>query len=316
MIILKNSDNIPLMEIKNFSVSFNSDDKKSKNSIINVVDNLSLEINKGEILAIIGSSGSGKSILAHGILNILPANANIKGTIFYKGKKMDSKTQNKLRGNNIAFIPQSVDSLDPLMRIKNQVLGTNNDIKINDRLNKIFQTLDLDLTIGKLFPFQLSGGMARRILFSTAIINDAELIIADEPTPGMSVEQAISSLSILKNLTREGKTVVLITHDIDLAVQFSDRVAIFNSGTIVEEANSSDFISTPSKLRHPYTLALWNALPQNNFSFEIKNINHKITTMSNCFFSEYCPIKNKLCEENEPTVRKLRNGIVRCINAT
>ena len=107
-------------------------------------------------------------------------------------------------------------------------------------------------------PFQLSGGMARRVLVSTALITDAELIIADEPTPGMGLEQALEALKMFREMADEGKAVLLITHDIDLAFTFADRVAVFYAGTTVETAPASNFKSGPEALRHPYSKALWN----------------------------------------------------------
>lgn len=94
------------------------------------------------------------------------------------------------------------------------------------------------------------------------MIADARLVIADEPTPGMSVEQAVEALKIFREMAEEGKSIVLITHDIDLAFAFADRIAVFYAGTVVETASAQDFQAGPCALRHPYSKALWRALPQ------------------------------------------------------
>ena len=116
--------------------------------------------------------------------------------MFYK-KPLDEQNQRKLRGSEIALIPQSVTYLDPLMQVGKQARGTDKSPERMRRQRKVFQRLNLTRQAEKLYPFQLSGGMARRVLFSTAIITDAELVIADEPTPGMHLDQALEALSIL-----------------------------------------------------------------------------------------------------------------------
>lgn len=118
----------------------------------------------------------------------------------------------------------------------------------------------------RLYPFQLSGGMARRVLFSTAVITDASLIIADEPTPGMDVKSAVEALQLLRELADAGKGVLLITHDIDLAVEVADNVAVFYEGRTVDMASAAAFHGDGAELVHPYTKALYHALPQNDFT--------------------------------------------------
>ena len=118
----------------------------------------------------------------------------------------------------------------------------------------------------RLYPFQLSGGMARRVLFSTAVITDASLIIADEPTPGMDVKSAVEALQLLRELADAGKGVLLITHDIDLAVEVADTVAVFYEGRTIDMIPAASFRGDSSDLRHPYTRALYHALPQNDFT--------------------------------------------------
>ena len=115
-------------------------------------------------------------------------------------------------------------------------------------------------------PFQLSGGMARRALVMTAAVSNAELIIADEPTPGLNPKLAHEILAMFKEMANNGKGVLLITHDIDLVCEIADRIAIFHNGTILETTDVKNFIEGGDKLKHPYCKALWNALPQNNFA--------------------------------------------------
>lgn len=299
-----------LLEIHNLSVSFSMYDQGLKQKELKVISDLHLTVNPGEIVAIVGSSGSGKSLLASSILGILPDNATVQGHLHYKGVELNSKLQKELRGKEIALVPQSVSYLDPLMKIGKQV--DLNKSKYKEKRKNIFNRLKLPNNTEKLYPFQLSGGMARRVLVSTALISDAELIIADEPTPGMSLDQALVALKMFREFASEGKAVILITHDIDLAIEFADRVAIFYAGTTVETALASDFKQGVESLRHPYTKALWRALPQNGFEPIPGFQPYAANLPKGCLFADRCPFKKEICEKEVPPVREVRGGEVRC----
>lgn len=299
-----------LLEIHNLSVSFSMYDQGLKQKELKVISDLHLTVNPGEIVAIVGSSGSGKSLLASSILGILPDNATVQGHLHYKGVELNSKLQKELRGKEIALVPQSVSYLDPLMKIGKQV--DLNKSKYKEKRKNIFNRLKLPNNTENLYPFQLSGGMARRVLVSTALISDAEIIIADEPTPGMSLDQALVALKMFREFASEGKAVILITHDIDLAIEFADRVAIFYAGTTVETALASDFKQGVESLRHPYTKALWRALPQNGFEPIPGFQPYAANLPKGCLFADRCPFKKEICEKEVPTVREVRGGEVRC----
>lgn len=150
---------------------------------------------------------------------------------------------------------------------------------------------------------------------STAVISNASLIIADEPTPGLDLEMALEALKIFRELADEGKAVVLITHDIDLAFHIADRIAVFYAGTTVEMAKAEDFQKGMEELRHPYSKALWQALPQNGFKPIPGFQPYAKYLPKGCLFSPRCPHKTKECENDIP-MRKIREGYVRCIHAT
>lgn len=300
-----------LLEIHSMSVSFKMYDQGLKQKEIQVISDLYLTVKPGEIVAVAGSSGSGKSLLASAVLGILPDNASVKGHLHYKGQELTPKRQAELRGREIALVPQSVAYLDPLMKVGKQVTGKGSDIK-KEKLNKIFKRLELPDETQGLYPFQLSGGMARRTLVSTALITDARLIIADEPTPGMSLEQALEALKMFREIADEGKAVILITHDIDLAVEFADRVAVFYAGTTVETALASDFRRGEEYLRHPYSKALWRAMPQNGFE-PIEGFQPYAENLpEGCVFAPRCPCKTSECTKKAPPVQEIRGGEVRC----
>ena len=306
----------PLLEVNGLSVSFRMYERGMRQKDLKVISDLSVTVNSGEILAVAGSSGSGKSLLAHAVLGLLPKNASVSGEMRYGGRLLDEGRQKKLRGTEIALIPQSVAYLDPLMQVGNQARGADKSPERAARQKAAFKRLDLMPRTEKLYPFQLSGGMARRVLFSTAIVTGARLVIADEPTPGMHIDQALEALSMLRELADSGKGVILITHDIDLALGFADKIAVFYAGTTVEETPAADFLIGPEALRHPYSKALCRALPQNE-CLPIEGFQPYAGDLPpGCLFAPRCPLKTKACERENPPMRDLRGGTVRCVHAT
>lgn len=304
----------PILSVKDLSVSFQMYDNGLEKYDLKVISNLTLDVRQGEIVAIAGSSGSGKSLLAHAVMGLLPENASISGEISYKGKVLSQKEKEALRGKEMALVPQSVSYLDPLMKVGTQVRGRKANKEIIKAQREIFRRFHLDEKTEQLYPFQLSGGMARRVLVSTAVLSGAEVIIADEPTPGLDLEMALEALKIFRELSDEGKAVILITHDIDLAFHIADRIAVFYAGTTVEIAAAKDFLEGVDALRHPYSKALWKALPQNGFEPIPGFQPYAKYLPKGCLFSPRCPHKTKECEENIP-MREVRGGYVRCIHA-
>ena len=304
-----------LLEIHDLSVSFRMYDHGLEQTDLKVISDLHLTVYPGEIVAIAGSSGSGKSLLASAILGILPGNATVYGHISYKGQQLSAERQRQLRGTKIALVPQSVAYLDPLLKVGQQADGHKKPYPTEKR-RSLFKRFGLPDKTEQLYPYQLSGGMARRVLVSTALITDSELIIADEPTPGMSLNQALEALKMFREMANEGKAVILITHDIDLAFEFADRVAVFYAGTTVETAPASDFKKGPDALRHPYSKALWRALPQNGFH-SIEGFQPYAGNLPRgCLFAPRCPYKRSKCEEGIPPVKEVRGGEVRCNHVT
>ena len=307
--------NETLLEIHDLSVSFRMYDGALEQKELQVISDLHLTVRPGEIVAVAGSSGSGKSLLASAILGILPGNATVNGQLRYKGQELTADMQKKLRGTEIALVPQSIAFLDPLMKVGKQADGHKKPYPVEKRRG-LFKRFSLPENTETLYPFQLSGGMARRVLVSTALITDAQLIIADEPTPGMSLEQALEALQRFRELADAGKGVILITHDIDLAFEFADRVAVFYAGTTVETAPVADFKTGADALRHPYSKALWRALPQNGF-IPIEGFQPYAGNLpKGCLFSPRCPYATAECYEKTPPTQELRGGEVRCFHAT
>ena len=300
-----------LLEIHDLSVSFRMYASGTRQEDLQVISDLYLTVRPGEIVAVAGSSGSGKSLLASAILGILPPNATVHGHLHYKGQPLTAQLQKKLRGTEIALVPQSVAYLDPLMKVGKQADGHRRP-RQTMRRKKLFSRLELPEKTQQMYPFQLSGGMARRMLVSTALLTDAQLIIADEPTPGMSLDQALEALQMFREMADEGKAVILITHDIDLAFAFADRIAVFYAGTTVETAPASSFRAGPEMLHHPYSQALWRALPQNGFEPMPGTQPYAGNLPKGCLFASRCPYRTEQCEHSAPKMRETAGGMVRC----
>jgi peptide/nickel transport system ATP-binding protein len=180
-------------------------------------------------------------------------------------------------------------------------------------VDRTFARYELPITTRQRYPFQLSGGMARRVLVSTAVVTQADLVIADEPTPGLHPDVVTETLNHLRELAQDGRGVILITHDIEAALQVADRVAVFYAGTTVEIATTQDFAT--GNLRHPYTQALWRSLPQNEFVPVPGNQPSSEQLPTGCLFGDRCPQVTAECAVARPELRWVRQGWVRCIHA-
>lgn len=257
------TNSTPLLEINDLSLSFTSYAQGLRQISTQVLKNLSLKLHAGEVFTIVGSSGSGKSLLAETILDILPKNAHVTGSIKLDGAPATRAALRKMRGRELLYVPQGVTNLDPLMKVGHQVCLRPEQKQYQEAA---FKRLELSDAVTKLYPFELSGGMARRTLVSTALLGTPRMVIADEPTPGMTLDQARETLQLFRDMADKGAGVIVITHDLTLALEISDTIGVFYDGAIIEQAQKSQFTGLGKQLKQPFTRALWCALPQNEFS--------------------------------------------------
>ncbi|SET51483.1 peptide/nickel transport system ATP-binding protein [Oceanobacillus limi] len=255
-----------LLEIKNLKTSF-----RIKDDYYAAVDNLSLSVNKNEVLAVVGESGCGKSALAFSVMG-LHTRAKIEGNILFKDHdiaNISSNDLNNLRGNEMGMIFQDpLTSLNPLMEIGDQIGETlilhNKDLSAEKRKEKIIGLLDKvgiprPERVYKQFPHELSGGMRQRVMIAMAIANEPELLIADEPTTALDVTIQSQILELINELKEDMNAgIVLITHDLGVVAEMADRVAVMYAGQIVEIADVHTLFESP---KHPYTRSLLNSVP-------------------------------------------------------
>lgn len=304
-----------LLEVNNLSISFTQYVQGLNRHDSKVITDLTIDVDENEIVAILGSSGSGKSLLAHSILGILPYNSHVTGEIKYEGQVLDQELKEKLRGDEICLIPQSVNFLDPLMKVSEQAIGECKDENEHKekklRQREIFDKYGLDESVDDLYPFELSGGMARKVLLSTALVGNPKLLIADEPTPGLDSKSVKETIEDIRNLKENGKGVLLITHEIDVALKTADRIAIFYSGYVIE-INTVENFKNAENVLHPYSKALINSLPRNGFN--LTEGVQPLDDVPGCPYYENCPIRLDKCEKNKPELIDHEGIMIKCFN--
>ncbi len=269
-----------LLSIKNLELSF-----KMYEGTLNVLKKINLELEKGEKVALVGESGSGKSVTTKLILGLLnQKNVFKNGNIIFKDRELINLSQRefkKIRGNNISIIFQDpIAALNPVFKIKEQFFEVNcNGGKISkkDSFDKACEAL-LKVSIRdpervmESYPFQLSGGMAQRVVITMAMINNPDLLLADEPSTALDVTVQNQALDLMDDLTKVTNTaVLLITHNMGVVRRFAEKVYVIYRGVIVEEGTKSQVFKNPG---HPYTEALLQSIPKlNGTSIPIHNDN-------------------------------------------
>ena len=302
-----------ILSVEHLMISFSQYERGWRKIQLPVIRDLSINIKGHEIVAVVGSSGSGKSLLAHAVMGLLPANASWKGRIAFKGEELTGKRVKELRGRQMVLVPQSVSYLDPLMKVGDQVRRGHKDGISRARSREVLGRYGLGEDTEELYPFQLSGGMTRRVLISTAVMEKPELVIADEPTPGLHISAARRVLSHFREIADRGAGVLLITHDLELALQVADRMVVFYAGTNVEEAAVSDF-QKEERLRHPYTRALYRAMPSHGFEVQPGAQPYVKDLPVGCPYGPRCPMADQGCME-EIEYRAYEGGMVKCRKA-
>jgi peptide/nickel transport system ATP-binding protein len=312
---------VNVLEIERLSVSFTRYAGVWRQEKVTVADDLSLTVKAGEITALFGASGSGKSLLVHAVLGLLPDCASMRGTVRYLGELLDEARLARLRGGEIVLVPQSIAALDPLMRVGEQIRGGSAAAAVSrsaraDRQRALFRRFGLDRQVERRFPHELSGGMARRVLVAAAAQAEPRLILADEPTPGLHPRDVREVLRRFREMADAGSAVLLISHDLEAALTIADQVFVMYAGTVVEQAPAADFAGDGAALRHPYSRALWNALPGNGFT-PLPGLQPKPgEPTAGCRFAPRCAMAKPDCFRQPPQPRSVRGGMVRCTHAT
>ncbi|HET8855957.1 MAG TPA: ABC transporter ATP-binding protein [Nitrososphaeraceae archaeon] len=248
-----------------------------RNKRLKAVDNVSLELHKGESVGIAGESGCGKSTLVSAIMRNISAPGKITAGSIYLDeleitKLSDKEFDSKIRWKKISIIFQgAMNTLDPVYTIKNQIkdiFQTHGQIYDNNKVVKIIENVGLDKSVFEKYPHELSGGMKQRIVIAMALLLEPDIIIADEPTTALDVLVQTQIITLLKKLKEEkGISIILISHDLALISELVDKIGIMYAGKIIEFNLTKEIIFSP---QHPYTQHLIFSTPQLTDPFEEK----------------------------------------------
>lgn len=301
-----------LLEVADLSVSF-----PGPSGRIRAVRNISLSLAPGECLAIVGESGCGKSVIAQAVMRLLPEGTEVLGDMYYHGQNLTHLSESEMeqiRGEEIAMVFQSPErALNPVIKIGRQLIQPQvlhklcNAKDAEFRAKGVLQSLGLDADwVMNAYPWMCSGGMCQRIVFAAVSLLHPYVVIADEPTKGLDAERIGELETMLSSITSSGKTsLLLITHDMEVAAHLADRILVMYCGMIVEEGAAALLLAAP---KHPYTRGLLNSLPKNGF-VPIPGMSPALTALPDgCVFHPRCPIADEECRKSIP---QLRNG-VRC----
>ncbi|HDD64270.1 MAG TPA: ABC transporter ATP-binding protein [Thermoprotei archaeon] len=295
---------------------------------VKAVDGVSFSLDRGETLGIVGESGCGKSSLAITILRILPINAKIySGRILLDGVdilKMDlEKFRREIRWRRISMVFQgAMNALNPVIKVGDQIAEA---IMIHKRVSKktamrrvreLLEMVGIDPSRANSYPFEFSGGMRQRAMIAMALALNPDIVIADEPTTALDVIVQAQILKLIKDIQRRFKlSVILISHDISMVSELSDKIAIMYAGQIVEYGDIVEIFTNPL---HPYTRALLSSVPS------IKGKRRKLHSIAGappnllrpppgCRFHPRCPFRIEICSREEPEFMMVSpNHFVKC----
>lgn len=255
-----------LLEVSDLSISFTQYAGWLRQRVVTPVRGMSLAAHPGRVTALVGASGSGKTLLGLAVLGLLPANASLGGRIDYDGEPLTAQRRGELVGSEMTMLPQSVSHLDPTATVGSQVARA---LELAGeppaRARAALAERGLEASVLGRYPHELSGGMARRVLAAMALAGRRRLLVADEPTPGLEPALARGALADLRARADDGAAVVLISHDVTGVLGVADTVVVTDHGRTLETAAVSAFHGDGRDLAEPYSRALWRALPENGF---------------------------------------------------
>ena len=306
-----------LLSINNLSVSFQTD-----RGVVQAVDQVSFDVDAGETLAIVGESGSGKSVTALSILQLLGDAGTISdGQIVFDDQNLldlPEKDIRNIRGDRIAMIFQEpMSSLNPVLTIGKQVAEpiwlhrkkTWNEAL--DQAEELIKKVSIPDARQRLdaYPHQFSGGMRQRVMIAMALACEPKLIIADEPTTALDVTVQAQILSLLKDLTTElNSALILITHDLGVVARYANRVAVMYGGRIVESATAAELYKHP---KHPYTEGLMASIPtlDGEPGSRLQTIEGQPPDLlhmpAGCAFHPRCPYAAEICKQTKPPLKEV-----------
>jgi peptide/nickel transport system ATP-binding protein len=312
----------PLLSVNGLRVHF-----ATRNGTVRAVDGLSFDVRASEILAIVGESGCGKSVMSLSLLRLLDEPpAKVAGEIVFEGRdllSLDEREMRKIRGNEISMVFQEpMTSLNPLLTIARQLIEPivlHRNIRFREARERAVELLRLveiaspERRMSE-YPHQLSGGMRQRVMIAIAIACNPKLLIADEPTTALDVTIQAQILDLMRSLQAKiGSAIILITHDLGVVADVAQRVIVMYAGRKVEDASVEDIFERP---RHPYTKGLLGAIPKLGSSASEQQDDARLTEIPGavpslispqvgCSFSNRCINVQEVCRRVAPALREV-----------
>jgi peptide/nickel transport system ATP-binding protein len=312
---------MPILEVHELSVCYGTE-----RGDVRAVDHVSLTLDEGEFLGIVGESGCGKSTLLFAIVQILSPPAEIvAGTVVFRGRdlvQLGERQLRHLRWRDFSVVMQSaMNALNPVLTIGQQFADT---IAAHERMSRaraaergaeVLRLVGIDPMHLKSFPHQLSGGMRQRAMIAMALLFTPQLVIMDEPTSALDVVAQRSLMMQIRQLQRElGFAVIFVTHDMSLVSNFTDRVAVMYAGQVVELSQTRELFKQP---KHPYSAGLMDAFP--SILGERRTLQgipgsppDLLRPPTGCRFQPRCPHAMAVCLEEAPPLLELSGASVRC----
>ncbi|MBP1912404.1 ABC transporter ATP-binding protein [Thermococcus stetteri] len=304
-----------LLEVRNLSVYY-----YTLSGVVRGAEGVTFSIDRGEWVIFVGESGSGKSTVAHAVMNLVPSPGKIvSGEVIFEGKnllKLPKEELRTIRGKELSMIFQDpMTSLDPLRKIGDQMVEVMTvhgvpEEEAMERAKELLERVNLPPDRLDSYPHQLSGGQRQRISIAMAMAFNPKLLIADEPTTALDVIVQDSIMDLIEGLKEEGTSIYFVTHDISLAAERSDKIAVMYAGKLVEFGTVEQIIENPM---HPYTKALIEAVPDLWKEGKVKAIPGYPPDLRNppagCRFHPRCPFARAgVCDTEEPEFREVEKG--------
>lgn len=312
-----------VLRIKNLKVSFSGRDGK-----LTAVNGISYHLQAGEILAIVGESGCGKTVGALSILRLIPEPPGKieTGSVTFNSRdllKLSSQELQKVRGRDIAMVFQDpMTSLNPVLTLGDQITEpilrhtSSTRQEAWEKAVEILRRVEIPSPAKKMkqYPHQLSGGMRQRVMIGMALSCSPKILIADEPTTALDVLIQAQIINLLQHLKEQtGMSILLITHDLSMVTEIAQRVIVMYAGEIVESGPANELFQTPL---HPYTLGLKNSVPKlgkkQSAGQRLVEIPGNVPSLdrlpSGCAFHPRCPYVMERCKIEQPVLRKVGNG--------
>jgi len=307
---------MPKIEISDLSVDY-----KTSHGNIHALENVEFQLEDGESIGIAGESACGKSTLGLTIIRMLQGGNIVSGKITFSGESIldmsDSKFDGSLRWKEISMIFQgAMNSLDPVFTIKQQFddllkqhgFDSNADKIIRD----VIRAVNLDYSVLEKYPHELSGGMKQRVVIAMALLLKPKFVIADEPTTALDVLVQAQIINLLKDLKKNGMSIMLISHDLSILSEVAEKIGIMYGGKMIEFGTSSEIYRNP---KHPYTQGLLNSIPtlhsEKKLSFIPGKPPNLVSPKSGCRFFDRCPEAMEKCK-TDPQKIKTDSGYVLC----